>query len=369
MVVIYKCPGCGAPMVFDPESQKLTCEHCQTELTVEEYEQKYGEPLFRDEPEDPSEKIPREPVETEEEGERVFFEGGPDMEVKKYRCSACGAELVTDEATAASICSFCGSPALVEERITAKRPSRVIPFQITRQQAEERFRAWTKKGLFTPGDFRKKSVIDKVTGLYVPFWLVDYKANVRLHAHCTRTRVSRRGDREYIYTDHFDVRRDVDAGYVKIPLDASEKMDDGTMDLLEPFDYGALKEFEAPYLSGYLADVYSYTDKDMEGRGKHRVRSYAIDAARSTIMGYSGVQVIDQRLKIDETQAEYVMLPVWMLNYRYKGKDYQFVLNGQSGKLVGELPLSYGRMAAWFSGLTGGIFALITLIMVIGGLF
>ena len=85
MVVIYKCPGCGAPMVFDPESQKLTCEHCQTELTVEEYEQKYGEPLFRDEPE--KEEAPyRGPVETEEEGERFTFEGGPEMEVKKYHC-------------------------------------------------------------------------------------------------------------------------------------------------------------------------------------------------------------------------------------------------------------------------------------------
>ena len=370
MVVTYKCPGCGAPMVFDPDSQKLTCDHCQTELTVREYEEKYGEPLLRDDPEeDPFAGHGEETVETEEEGERVSFEDGPTMDVKKYHCSACGAELVTDEATAASVCSFCSSPALVEERLEAKRPAQVIPFRITREQAVERFRNWTRSGLFTPRDFRSQSTIDKITGIYVPFWLVDYKANVKLHAHCTRTRVTRRGDTEYIYTDHYDVRRDLDAGYSKIPLDASVKMDDATMDLLEPFDYRELKEFEMPYLSGYMAEVYSYTDKDMEGRGKHRVRDYAVNTARSTITGYSGTQILEQRLRIDETGAEYVMLPVWMLNYRYQGKDYQFALNGQSGKLVGTLPLSKGRMAGWLAGLTGGIFAAITLIMTIGGLF
>lgn len=358
-------------MVFDPESQKLSCEHCQRELSVTEYEERYGKPLMREETEEEKAAGRAEggTAETEEEGCRASYGQGPVMNVKKYHCSSCGAEVITDETTAASICSFCGSPTLLEERMEgARRPAKVVPFRVTKEQAVEKFRAWTKKGIFTPRGFCSQSTVDKITGIYVPFWLVDYQANVRLHAHCTRTRVTRSGNTEFIYTDHYEVRRNVDAGYERIPMDASEKMDDGTMDLLEPFNYQDLKPFELPYLSGYLADVYSYTEKDMEGRGKQRVREYALAAARGTISGYSGVRMVEQRLRIDETGAEYVMLPVWMLNYRYQGKNYQFAINGQTGKLVGTLPLSKGRMFGWWAGLTAGLFATATLVSFMGGL-
>ncbi|MCI8465963.1 MAG: hypothetical protein HFI63_08920 [Lachnospiraceae bacterium] len=371
MVITYKCPSCGAPMRFDPESQKLSCEHCQTELSVKEYEERCGKPLMREETEEEkaADRMDGRPLETEEEGARVSYEQGPTMNVKKYHCSSCGAEVVTDETTAASICGFCGSPTLLEERMEgAKRPERVLPFQVTREQAVEKFRAWTKRGLFTPKEFRSQSTVDKITGIYVPFWLVDYQANVQLQARCTRTRVTRSKDTEYIYTDHYHVRRNMDAGYEKIPMDASEKMDDKTMDLLEPFHYQDLKRFDLPYLSGYLADVYSYTEKDMEGRGKQRVREYALAAARGSISGYSGVNVVEQRIRIDETRAEYVLLPVWMLNYRYQEKNYQFVINGQTGKMVGTLPLSKRRMLGWWAGLTTGIFTAMTLISIVGGL-
>ena len=368
MVITYKCPGCGAPMVFDPEKQKLSCDHCGTELSVKEYKETYGDPETREETAEEKEAMGGRTVETEEEGRKASFEEGPTMKVKKYHCSSCGAEVVTDETTAATVCSFCGNTALIEEKLEAKRPAEVLPFCVTREQAVEKFKAWTKSGLFTPKDFRSKSTIDKIAGIYVPFWLVDYNANVRLHAHCTRTRTIRSGDTEYIYTDHYDVRRNIDAGYSRIPLDASEKMEDKTMDLLEPFNYQELKPFDMPYLSGYLAEVYSYTDKDMEGRGKNRAREYAIQEARNTIRGYSSVNILEQNLRIDALKAEYVMLPVWMLNYRYQGKNYQFAINGQTGKLVGTLPLSKKRMGAWFAGLTGGIFAAMTLITVIGGL-
>ena len=371
MVITYKCPSCGAPMVFSPESQKLFCEHCQTELSVKEYEAQYGKPLMREETEEEKAAAHMEggPVETEEEGDHVSYGKGPTMDVKRYHCSSCGAEVMTDDTTAASVCSFCGSPTLIEDRMKgARRPERVLPFRVTKEQAVEKFRAWTKRGLFTPKEFRRESTIDKITGIYVPFWLVDYHANVWLHAHCTRTRTHRSGDTEYIYTDHYDVRRNIDAGYEKIPMDASEKMDDETMDLLEPFNYQDLKPFDMPYLSGYLADVYSYTDQDMEGRGKHRVREYALAAARRTITGYTGINVVEQRLRIDETAAEYVMLPVWMLNYRYQGKDYQFAINGQTGKLVGTLPLGKGRMFGWWAGLTAGFFAVSVLVSFVGGL-
>ena len=367
MVINYKCPSCGAPMLFNPETQKLSCDYCGTTLSVEEYKKQFGDPEKREETAEEKAAEKAQKVETEEEGAKAEGETGPSMKVKRYICPSCGAEVVTDELTAATMCSFCGNTTLMEDVLEEKCPVEVIPFKITKEQALEKFKAWTKKGLFTPKDFKSANTMEKMTGIYVPFWLVDYKANVKLHAHCTRTRTTRTRDMEYIYTDHFDVRRDVDAGYTKIPMDASEKMEDKTMDLLEPFHYEDLKKFEMPYPSGYLAEVYSQTDKDMEERGKGRVRKYAVDEAMATITGYSGVNIVQQNLRIDEEKAEYVMLPVWMLNYRYKDKTYQFALNGQTGKQVGTLPLSKGRMAGFFGGLTAGIWIMLTLIHIIGG--
>ena len=199
----------------------------------------------------------------------------------------------------------------MEDRLSGQlKPTFVLPFKITREDAVDRFRAWTRGNILTPRGFSSSSTLEKITGIYVPFWLYDYNTNVHLDAHCTRIRTSRSGDYEYTYTDHFDVSRDLNVEYDKIPADASEKMND-------------------------------------------------------KISGYSSVNVINQRLHIRELKENYVLLPVWMLNYRYKGTNYQFAINGQTGKQVGTLPVSGGRAASLFGAVSAAAFVLLT---IIGGL-
>ena len=122
------------------------------------------------------------------------------------------------------------------------------------------------------------------------------------------------------------------------------------------------------YLSGYVADKYSAGSDDLQGRAKNRAREAAIGVTRSTIGGYQTVNVTDQRVNIRENKVEYVMLPVWVLNYRYQGKDYTFTLNGQTGKLHGKLPISKGKMAKWFGIISGVAFVAIMAFSLIGGL-
>lgn len=326
MVKVYQCPACGANMKFNSEKQKLVCEYCQEERTVQE-------------------------MENEQEDKHAEAE---DVQFKMYQCPACGAEILTDEYTAATFCNYCGNAALIESRLKNEAaPSRIVPFKITKEQAKKAFFHWCKKGLLTPGDFVKSSTIEKISGMYVPFWMYDYDAKVVLHAECTRTRTERRGDTEYIHTDHFKVFRDVQSDFVHIPVDASKKMDDEVMDKLEPFSYQEMTEFKMPYLSGFLAERYNYNSDELKNRIEERVHTYAVDTAKETIKGYGSVVIQQENTQLKQTKDEYIMLPVWMLNYRYQGKNYLFAMNGQSGKVVGELPVSKGKMAAWF----GGIFA------------
>lgn len=349
MVVNYKCPGCGASMVYEEGSECLKCNYCDTTVPIAEWERhsKEGEKKEK----------------TTTQDKKSADETG---EFRAFNCPNCGAQVLTEEHTAATFCGFCGSPTLVEERLTGeKRPAMLIPFKIDKVQAIEKFRMWTKKGPLTPAAFHSEAAMEKITGMYVPFWLYDYYANVQLNVHATRVRSSRRGDTEYIYTDHFNVMRDVEAEYEKVPEDASEKMPDDIMEMLEPYNYSDLVSFEMPYLSGFLAEKYNFTKDQLKNQVERRVRSFARDSALNTIHGYATTNVIGEHTNLTSKEVTYVMMPVWMLNYTYRGKRYMLTMNGQTGKMVGKLPISLGRTVAWF----GGIFVTVFLILsLIGGI-
>ena len=343
MTNIYKCPSCGAPIEFDSKEGKMSCNYCGSSFDVSQIDEQYKK--YEDTIVD----------ETEIDKEYCEFDG--------YRCGNCGAEVATDETTTATFCSFCGSPTLIRNRLGgALKPHYVIPFKIEKKEAVEAYKKWTGKGIITPSCFRKKSTIEKITGLYVPFWIYDYDVDAYVRAVGTRKSRDRRGDTIYEHTAHYSIGRNVSASYEMVPADASEKMDDKTMDLLEPFDYSEMKPFEMPYLSGYFADKYSYSMEEMKNRVETRVRNYIFEEARKTIVGYSTVQMLGSNMNLKRKKAYYTLMPVWVLNYEYKGKKYFFNMNGQTGRIVGKPPKSFAKIAALFCGVTAasaGIFALL----------
>lgn len=358
MPITYKCPNCGAAMEFDSTAQKLKCPSCQMEMDVQDYEKQYGH-LYSDAEAEGNTQTDTQSAQSEEQ------KGKGSMNMKVYHCQSCGAELLADEYTSATICSFCGNPSLVEDRLSGEfSPSSVIPFQIDREAAKKMYKSWVKKGLLTPKTLSTESTIEKISGVYVPFWLYDFDAETEMTAKAEKIRTERHGDTEYTYTDHFHVYRDVEAQFEKVPADASEKMDDDTMDKLEPFDYTALKPFAMPYLSGYLSERYNFTDEQMQSRVRKRVDRYITEIARSTMLGYSTVSVLDNHISMNNKHNEYALLPVWMLNCRYHGKDFNFVLNGQTGKIVADRPISKGKAAAYFV----GIFVIMMIVLTLGGL-
>ena len=154
-----------------------------------------------------------------------------------------------------------------------------------------------------------------------------------------------------------------EADFIKVPVDGSSKMPDAHMDAIEPFDYSAIQPFSTAYLPGFLADRYDEDEEKCLPRATHRMENTARAALRETIDGYSEVHTKAENINIDIRKAHYALLPVWMLHTRWNDKDFLFAMNGQTGKLIGDLPVDPKRVAAWFAGISLPLMVILTLFL------
>jgi len=341
MILHYKCPSCGSDMSYDPESGELSCQSCGRHENIENYPEELKTVRFSED------------------------------EAKEYHCENCGAVLITDAETAATSCGFCGAGVVIADRLSGQlAPRKVIPFTISKEEATKAFQKWCRKGLLTPKGFMTADRIKSITGMYIPFWLFDLNSKVQVSAACTKVRTYTQGDYIYTETKYYDVFRDINLDYVKIPVDASEKMNDELMDKLEPYPYDQLKEFKTPYLAGYIAEKYNYTDEELLPRAKDKISGYIESYIQSTLTGYHSINVKNKQVDTRNVNSYYVLLPVWMVSYDYDHSEYTFAMNGQTGKIVGKPPISTSKVAMWFSGIAAGtFFALKCVSFMMGGGF
>lgn len=341
MVLQYKCPNCGADMGFDSNTGKLACISCGRKDDIDTFP--------KEDIKDTEEETHQHKIHASSEHTHTFNEG----DVTEYHCNNCGAVLITDTDTTATTCSFCGAGVVLSDRLSGElAPVKVIPFTISKEQAQVAFKSWCKKGLLTPKGFMNADRIKSITGMYIPFWLYDLNGVGEADATCTKVRTYSRGEYDYIETSFFSVYRNVDLTFLNVPVDASEKMDDKLMDKLEPYHYDNLKDFNTPYLAGYIAEKYNYTDKDLFTRVKDRADDYVDKFIRSTIMGYTTTTYNHKHIDIHQKNSYYTLLPVWMVCYDYKQSEHIFAMNGQTGKIVGTPPLSKGKILGWFAGIS-----------------
>ncbi|MBA9083766.1 DNA-directed RNA polymerase subunit RPC12/RpoP [Fontibacillus solani] len=341
-MIDYKCPNCGSSMVFDSETGMLSCQYCGRKDDIRN---------IADPP-----------------GKQQVFSGD---EVQEYHCTSCGAVIMTEAETAATVCSFCGSAVVLGDRLSGKlAPAMVIPFSISKEEAMQAFKKWCKNGLLTPSGFMTADRIKGIMGMYVPFWLYELHNKVDAYGHATKVRTYTKGDYRYTETQHFDVYRRLRLNYSKIPIDASEKMNDELMDKLEPFPYDQLKGFKTPYLAGYVAEKYSYNDEQLLPRAKDKISGYIESAISASVTGYSTVNFTNKQIDTKVRGADYTLLPVWVVHYDYNKKDYTFAMNGQTGKVVGKPPISKAKVMSWFAGVSGVSLLLLKLVsLMMGGGF
>lgn len=344
-IIEYQCPCCNAGLHFSGAEQKLTCEYCDNSFDLDTIMQ-YNEALH-----------PTKGDEFEwSESEPAQWDNQDQNNMTLFVCSSCGGELMTDGNTAATFCPFCDNPAVLPSRLSGGlRPEAVIPFKTTKEDAQKALLKLCQGKRLLPKDFTSRQRLEKITGMYVPFWLYDCSANVQ--GTYRGTRVSHWSDSRYNYTktDYFMATRHASADFCAIPLDASTKMDDVTMESIEPFDQKDAVDFKTAYLSGFLADKYDVQPESGEDRVKIRAGNTLDELIAPTLSGYSSVVPTTKQLQVNHNRARYTLLPVWMLNTRYKDKIYTFAMNGQTGKMTGNLPIDKGKMWSWFAGVSAAV--------------
>lgn len=259
--------------------------------------------------------------------------------VKVYTCPSCGAELICDNNTAATSCPYCNNPTIIPGQLGGSlKPDLVIPFKIRKEQALEALKNHYKGKPFLPDAFRDNNHLEEIKGIYIPFWLFNGTASGSANYLATQTHVRRQGDYEVTQTLHFNVYRSGNVNFENIPVDGSQKMDDDYMDSIEPFNYEDLKPFSLAYLPGYYADKYDVDADACSSRADSRAAETLKDLIRSTVVGYSTVIPAGMRTTVRRGKVHYALLPVWMLRTKWEGNTYTFAMNGQTGKLVGDLP-------------------------------
>lgn len=353
-VVSYKCPNCDGELVFNPKTQKYKCEYCTSAFSQEELEQ-LQPATGKEEQKKPSDTQGEHTAETQKEEGNI------------YNCPSCGAQIVTDDTTAASFCYYCHNPVVLSGRLSGEfMPHKIIPFAIDKKQATEKFLKYVHSKKFVPKAFFNKKQIEKISGVYFPYWMVDMDMEGSMQAEGRNIRVWRSKDTEYTETRIYQVEREGDIHLEDITKNALKKANCKLSQGVLPYDVSKVKEFHMGYLSGFLAEKRDIERTELGAEVSAEARKYGEKLLKNTVSGYSSVSVKNCHMNCRKENWDYILLPVWTVTYKGKdGKIYYYSMNGQNGNVYGELPIDYKKV--WT--LSGVISAAVFILGLIGGFF
>lgn len=316
-VLDNKCPSCGAKIDFNPVNQMWNCEFCGSKYSLDDMK-KY----------DNASNIKNNTVNSNS------FNG-----MTNYHCKNCGAEIIADHTVTATFCVYCGSTAILKEKIDSGRaPDLIIPFKNTKESAAKAFENLTKGKPLMPKKFKELKNIEKISGVYIPFWAYDITGDGSITFDCSD--VSTWSDSEYRYekTSNYETTVEGHFDYDKVLADGSSRFRDDLMDSIEPFNFKELKEYNHAYLSGFLAEKYDIDEDKSLKRAIDRSMKTCINLSDREI-NHNNTSVSKNNINLVKKKTSYIMLPVWMVNIKYKDKIYTFAMNGQTGKMVGNIPV------------------------------
>ena len=364
-VTNYQCPACTGPLHFVGSSGRLECDYCGASFDVAEIEALYAQKEQKAAEAAQRETAGQAPSAGAADGSDWDASGlsedwGADAAgMKAYSCPSCGAELLCDATTAATSCPYCGNPSVIPGQFTGiLKPDFVLPFKLNKEDAIKALKRHYRKKPLLPSTFSKANHLEEIKGVYVPFWMYDGVASGSARFHATQVHTYTSGDYEITETSHYDVSRAGSIGFEKIPVDASSKMPDDYMDSIEPYDYAELKPFSTAYLPGFLADKYDVSVEDSRERADKRCAGSLLSALERTVSGYTTCIETSRDIRLKRGKVHYALLPVWILNTRWEGKDFLFAMNGQTGKLVGNLPVSTKRVIGLFAAIAAPLIAI-----------
>lgn len=328
-----KCPACKASIKFNPKVGKFKCEYCGSEFTLEEM-QKHSDNASTEEKNQPKEK----------QTKKDTYDG-----YVSYHCESCGAEIIADEQTAATFCVYCGNTAILKSKLSGEfTPDKMLVFKKEKQESINAFKGLGKGRPLMPKDFNSEKNIEKIRGIYIPFWLYDL--NIEGDVNMTGDIITHWsvGDTHYTKTDKYRVVRGGTMTYHNIPVDASSRFDNNIMNSIEPFNFAELIPYNHAYLSGFYAERYDESGEKIYNEAAERALNSTRERLKNEATRYATTIVTGDTLTSKELKKQYVMLPVWMVNVKYKDKMHIFAMNGQTGEFIGNIPLDKGKAVLYF---------------------
>lgn len=325
----HKCPGCRAPIFFVPKLGKWKCEYCNGEYTLEEL-QKFNNASSIEHNKD---------IHLTEESHEIY---------DSYKCKNCGAEIVADSQTSATFCVYCGNTAILKSKLSGEfKPDLIIPFAKDKDVAIEAFKGLSKGRPFLPKDFNNVENIEKIRGIYIPFWIYDMAITGGVEARGQRVSSWSRGNTHYTKTDYYQLIRHGVGRYKRIPIDGSSRFGDDIMGSIEPFNYDDIVPYNHAYLSGFLAERYDIEGDVLIGNAVTRAVESTKQIFLNDMVGYSNKTLYNNSLRANNIVKQYALFPVWMVNVKYKDKYYLFAMNGQTGKFIGDMPVDTNKVIKW----------------------
>jgi DNA-directed RNA polymerase subunit RPC12/RpoP len=336
----YPCAQCGADLRFAPGQTDLVCDHCGHRQTIAAAGSRRRARAF-----------------TEHSVARGLQDDLPadaTEEVRSVRCPSCGGVVEFQGAAHATECPFCATPVVVDTGTTRHiKPQGVVPFQIAEPDALKALTAWMGSLWFAPNTLLEYARKNRaMTGVYAPYWTFDADTATRYRGQRgdneTRTRtVTRNGKQEtesYTVTNWRPAAGRVDRTFDDVMIMASATLPERLGDELTPWDLSVMEPYSPDFLAGFQAEGYTVVLADGHARARSKMEAVIERDIRRDIGG--DAQKIDSRDTDwrDET-FKHVLLPIWMAAYKYNGKSYRFMVNGQTGEVQGERPYSIWKIA------------------------
>ena len=331
-----KCAACGGPLRFDPETGKLVCDYCGSVFEIGAQETQAQEAQ--------EQENTLEGYDFDALTAHAASAAGEGLPI--YNCLSCGAEVIAAAREMAMTCPYCGNNIVLTEKVSGSlRPDGLIPFRITAKELPRLMQEFYKGKKLLPKNFFSDSRMEKVTGVYVPFWVFSGHIGGNLKFHGEHSSSHRSGDYIVTETEHYLVGRDVSMEFRDLPVDASGTVEDELMDSLEPFRMEDEKPFDMQYLAGFAADRFDRARDDVAERARDRMNNSATALAQSRVSKeYSGVRSLGGKLRAD-LSARYLLFPVYLFKLTHGKNEYSFAVNGQTGKVVGSVPTD--RKVSW----------------------
>jgi ribosomal protein S27E len=335
-----KCPQCGATVTFDPSSGLMHCEYCgyTCELPKAEDEKEICEMDF------------------EAALHTASFNWGEQK--KSVQCKQCGAVTIYDALETAAVCPFCGStnvmPAATDSTIA---PGGVCVFAITKEQAGENFKKWLKRKWFAPRKAKKSASPEAFKGIYLPYWTFDAQTTSNFTARAGYD--SKGNNKSNTTTNWKHVSGIYQELFDDVTVMASKRHEGTGVKGCEPFDFSKLIPYTPQAVAGFAAERYSVGLKEGWGKAQQTIQSRLKGNIAKYVKKHWHADRSDSvkfSTMYNNITYKYLLVPTWISSFKYKDKTYQFVVNGQTGKMSGKAPLSAWRITLFWAILIG-IFA------------